>query len=317
MFSAIKGYFFSDSSNNNQTTNSKENKPLKSDISNNNIIQNPEKKTIIKGEKNKLDFSDEYDEDENKQTEPSENVNNFILKIDTVDYWRMAHCIYVKNSLVNITTLNCFKFIKIKKTKEGLLSYLGLGNETLCEMKYIAAFDEHFIYMINLMKEENKDEKDFMKVIGNHYDIMKINSVEISENKDRVLVSILFVLDNDVDNFVSKTKKLYFEKQVAFKFLKNLKDYLNNYQIKITYNDKVFKNIKFNEIEQKKEEEKIIDTKEIKIDENKDEKNEEEKGQKEQNEEKEESEEEIEDKGEQLEDKNVKEEKKIENDKEN
>ena len=65
MFSAIKSLFVGDSSNQNQTNQIKENKPLKSDVSNNNTDSN-KKKTIIKGEKNEFDFSEEY-EDEPKQ----------------------------------------------------------------------------------------------------------------------------------------------------------------------------------------------------------------------------------------------------------
>ena len=114
MFGSIKGYFFGGSST--QKSNSlKENKPLKSDISNNNLDSKNEgkKRTIIKGEKNKFDFSEEYDEDELKSTS-SENESelNPALKLDSIDYWRMAHCVYVKNSLININTLNYVPFIK-------------------------------------------------------------------------------------------------------------------------------------------------------------------------------------------------------------
>ena len=67
MFSAIKSFLVGDSSNQNknQTNQIKENKPLKSDVSNNNDETN-KKKTIIRGEKNEFDFSEEY-EDEPKQ----------------------------------------------------------------------------------------------------------------------------------------------------------------------------------------------------------------------------------------------------------
>ena len=238
MFGAIKGYFFGGSSTQ-QPNSLKENKPLKSDISNNNLdSKNEEKKrTIIKGEKNKFDFSEEYDEDEPKSTS-SENENEK----------------------------------KIKNKKEGLLSYIGFGNETTFESKYLVGFDEHFIYMIDLAKEENKDDNDAMKTIGNHYDITKISNIEITEDnsKNRILVTILFVLDNDVDNFISKVKKFYFEKPNALRFLKLLKAYLNNYKKRITFNDKVFGNIDFNKIknDEKKEKEEIVLTKEIKLDKN-------------------------------------------------
>jgi len=303
MFGAIKGYFFGGSSTQNPSSSLKENKPLKSDVSNSNSESknNIEKKTIIKGEKNKFDFSEEYDEDEPKQspsTSENSSINeiknkdklysdidlNSIQKIDELDYWRMAHCVYVKDSLVNINTLNYVPFIKIKKVKEGLLSYIGFGTETSDEVKYLVGFDEHFIYMINLSKEENKNDNDTMKTIGNHYDITKISNIEIIEDestKNKILVTILFILDNDVDNFSSKIKKFYFEKKNALKFLKLLKIYLNIYKTKITYNDKVFGNINFNQIDEIKKE-KIIDTKEI-IEDDKKEENEEDKNEKEEN----------------------------------
>jgi hypothetical protein len=276
MFGAIKGYFFGGSQNE-SSNSSKESKPLKSDISNNNLDSNKnelKKRTIIKGEKNKFDFSEEYDEDEPKQsTSPSissnspsnkNNLVNFSLIQNTkdIDYWRMAHCVFVKNSLIDINTLNYVPFIKLKKKQEGLLSYIGFGGSdtSFDEVKYLAGFDEHFIYMINLSKEENKDEKDEKKIVGNHYDITKITNIEIIEENTRILVTILFVLDNDVDNFNSKIKKFYLEKQNAFKFLSMLKAYLNNYKTKITFTDKVFGNINFNEIPK---EENIVDRKEI------------------------------------------------------
>ena len=275
MFGAIKGYFFGGSQNNESSNSSKEIKPLKSDISNNNLDSNKneiKKKTIIKGEKNKFDFSEEYDEDEPKQSpstssNSSSNKNNLvdfslIQKTNEMDYWRMAHSVFVKNSLIDINTLNYVPFIKLKKKQEGLLSYIGFGGSDTSydEVKYLAGFDEHFIYMINLSKEENKDEKDEKKVVGNHYDITKISNIEIIEDNTRILVTILFVLDNDVDNYISKIKKFYLEKQNAYKFLSVLKAYLNNYKTKITFTDKVFGNIDFNEIPK---EEKIVDTKEI------------------------------------------------------
>ena len=296
MFGAIKGYFFGGASTQNTSNSLKENKPLKSDVSNSNVDSNKnteKKRTIIKGEKDKFDFSCEYDEDEPKpSSSTSENsssnenekekkndiVLNSIQNLDTINYWRMAHCVYVKNSLININTMDYVPFFKLKKKKEGIFSYIGFGSESFDEVKYLVGFDEHFIYMINLSKDENKDDNDTMKTIGSHYDITKISNIEIIEDtnyKNKILITILFVLDNDVDNFISKIKKFYFEKKNASKFLKILKAYLNNYKIKISYNDKVFGNIKFNEIEEIQKD-KIVESKEINIEDkkNEDEKNE-------------------------------------------
>ena len=271
MFSALKSFIVGDSSNKNQTNTLKENKPLKSDISNNNMdSNNNKKKTIIKGEKNEFDFSEEYEDEpkQNMNTQSSSSsesskeikndniIHNPIQNMDDIDFWRMAHCVYVKNSLININMFNFVPFIKLKKKSEGLLSYIGFGTEDIKELKYLAGFDEHFIYMINLSKEENKNENDAMKTIGNHYDINQITNIEVVQDaflKNKILITILFVLDNDVNNYISKIKKFYFEKPNALKFLKILKEYLNINKIKVTYIDKVFQDLNFNENKKEKE----------------------------------------------------------------
>ena len=270
MFSALKSFIVGDSSNKNQTNTLKENKPLKSDISNNNLdSNNNKKKTIIKGEKNEFDFSEEYEDEpkQNMNTQSSSSsesskeikddniIHNPIQNMDDIDFWRMAHCVYVKNSLININMFNFVPFIKLKKKSEGLLSYIGFGTEDIKELKYLAGFDEHFIYMINLSKEENKNENDAMKTIGNHYDINQITNIEVVQDaflKNKILITILFVLDNDVNNYISKIKKFYFEKPNALKFLKILKEYLNINKIKVTYIDKVFQDLNFNENKKEK-----------------------------------------------------------------
>ena len=296
MFNAIKSFIVggdSSNTNNKQKSNTlKENKPLKSDISNNNLEEN-KKKTIIKGEKNDFDFSEEYEDDpkqnnSNNQntnsntTSSSDDVNNNINEIehndiiynpiqnkDDIDFWRMAHCVYVKNSLININMFNYVPFIKIKKKTEGLFSYIGFGTEEIKEIKYLVGFDEHFIYMINLNKEENKNDNDAMKTIGNHYDINQITNIEVlnetdNNNKNRILINILFVLDNDVNNYISKIKKFYFEKPNALRFLKLLKVYINMYKIKVTFINKVFKDFSFKSKIFNEKEEKL----EKKLDEN-------------------------------------------------
>lgn len=282
MFSALKSFIVGDSSNKNQTNTLKENKPLKSDISNNNMdSNNNKKKTIIKGEKNEFDFSEEYEDEpkQNMNTQSSSSsesskeikndniIHNPIQNMDDIDFWRMAHCVYVKNSLININMFNFVPFIKLKKKSEGLLSYIGFGTEDIKELKYLAGFDEHFIYMINLSKEENKNENDAMKTIGNHYDILQITNIEVvpdTNNKNRIVITILFVMDNDVDNYVTKIKKFYFEKPNALKFLKMLKLYLNMYKVKVTFNNKVFKDFDFKEDKEQTEKKEDIKNEEVK-----------------------------------------------------
>ena len=284
MFNALKSFIVGDSSNQNKINSIRENKPLKSDISNNNIdsINNNKKKTVIKGEKNDFDFSEEYEDEpkqnstqssqnssisENKEIKDNEIIHNPIQDINDIDFWRMAHCVYVKNSLININMLNYVPFIKLKKRTEGLFSYIGFGTEGIHEIKYLAGFDEHFIYMINLMKDENKNDNDAMKTIGNHYDILQITNIEVVQdidNKNRIVITVLFVMDNDVDNYVTKIKKFYFEKPNALKFLKLLKLYLNMYKVKVTLNNRVFKDFDFKEDKEQTEKKEDIKNEEIK-----------------------------------------------------
>ena len=168
--------------------------------------------------------------------------------------------------------LNYVPFTKLKKKSEGLLSYIGFGTEGIQEMKYLVGFDEHFMYMINLSKNENKNDNDAMKTIGNHYDINQITNIEVEQdlnNNNRILITILFVLDNDVNNYITKIKKFYFERPNALRFLKMLKLYLNMYKVKVTLIDKVFKDFNFNEKKEDKKEEKDNSQKEeIKEEEN-------------------------------------------------
>ena len=299
MFSAIKSFLVGDSSNQNknQANQIKENKPLKSDVSNNNAETN-KKKTIIRGEKNEFDFSEEY-EDEPKQNttqnstsyssnkekieeiKNSDLISNPIQNMEDIDFWRMAHCVYVKNSLININMFNYVPFIKLKKISQGLLSYIGFGTEGIQQLKYLAGLDEHFIYMINLSKDENKNENEAMKTIGNHYDINKITNIEVSQDDNfpnKILITILFVLDNDVDNYISKIKKFYFEKPNALKFLNLLKAYLNINKIKVTLINNVFQDFSFNENIKKVEKYNLTkeEIKENNINENKEEEKQEE-----------------------------------------
>ena len=58
--------------------------------------------------------------------------------------------------------------------------------------------------MVNLMKNENND---VMKTIGKHYDILQITNIEVVKdikNINRIVITILFVMNNDADNYAIK-----------------------------------------------------------------------------------------------------------------
>ena len=108
-----------------------------------------------------------------------------------------------------------------------------------------------------------------------------ITNTEVSQDDNfpnKILITILFVLDNDVDNYISKIKKLYFEKPNALKFLNLLKAYLNINKIKVTLINNVFQDFSFNENIKKVEKDNLTkeEIKENNINENKEEEKQEE-----------------------------------------
>ena len=96
----------------------------------------PKSNTVIKPSKGQFDFSDEDDDEEAK---PKKNQNeseatdiNFEYTEPEEDYWKIAHRLYLKNSMVDIEPLPYVPFIKIKKN-DNILSLIGFGNKNLLE----------------------------------------------------------------------------------------------------------------------------------------------------------------------------------------
>ena len=84
--------------------------PAKDDSKNN---------TIIKSSKGQFDFSEEDDDEDSKpkknQAESDSKDKNFEYSEPEEDYWRIAHRLYLKNSMVDIEPLPYVPFIKVKK----------------------------------------------------------------------------------------------------------------------------------------------------------------------------------------------------------
>ena len=116
--------------------------------------------------------------------------------------------------------------------------------------------------MINMTNKEN-NQNNFFKKIGNHYDLRCINSIDIKDDfiiKDNgnKVITLLFILDNDVNNFKSVVKHFHFSFDNAVKFFKILKFYLTKLNIPMNYKDQSFEKEvnkkEDNNIEEKKEE---------------------------------------------------------------
>ena len=269
-------------------------------ILNNEILNKKENKMTIKTDnknQNKNYNFDLDDDEDDEQTSTSNNnsrlYQNFLKDInsDENEYseeeeesiWN-AHRVFTKKSFLDIEGMPYVPFIKVKKN-ENFLSYFGIKKNTqFKEIKYLVLFDEHFIYMINMTIKEN-NQNNFFKKIGNHFDLKKLTKIDIKDeqkNPDNKIITLLFVLDNDVNNFKSKIKEFYFDYENGLKFFKILKYYLKKNNIPLTFMDSnAEKTNKINEEnnknEEKKEEKKEEEKKDEKIEEEKEEKKEEKK----------------------------------------
>ena len=222
--------------------------------------------TIIKSSKGQFDFSEDDDEEESKpkkkQTESDNKNQNFEYSEPEEDYWRIAHRLYLKNSMVDIEPLPYVPFIKVKKN-DNILSLIGFGKKNqIKEVKYFAMFDEHFLYMINMTTKDN-NQNNFFKKIGNHYDLTKISNIEIKDDtvlEGKKCIKIVFLLDNDNNNnFNTIEKELHFEKNDAKKFFEILKFYLKKYDVPLIFEDSSGKNKEENDDEEDDEEEEEED----------------------------------------------------------
>ena len=231
----------------------------------------PKNNTVIKPSKGQFDFSDEDDDEE---TKPKKNQNesestdvNYEYSEPEEDYWKIAHRLYLKNSMVDIEPLPYVPFIKIKKN-DNILSLIGFGNKKpFREIKYFAVFDEHFLYMINMTQKDN-NQNNFFKKIGNHYDLTKVSDIEIKDDEvliGKKLIKIVFLID-DNNNFSTITKEFHFEKNDAIKFFSILKFYLKKYGVPLIFKDE-------NKEGEEKDEEEEEEEEDEEENENKDEEN--------------------------------------------
>ena len=293
----LKGFIFgnnssteeSNSTQSSQETQPKENSPQPTNsISNStqnqkNPIQekSPQKEdsknnTIMKSSKGQFDFSEEDDDEEAKPKKTQESESSDINAEYTEpeeDYWKIAHRLYLKNSMVDIEPLPYVPFIKVKKN-DNILSIMGFGNKKpFRAVKYFAVFDEHFLYMINMTTKDN-NQNNFFKKIGNHYDLTKVSNIEIKDDEilpGKKLIKIVFLLDNDNNNFSTINKEFHFEKNDAIKFFSILKFYLKKYGVPLIFKDDKKEGDEKDEEEEDEEEEEEEDENDNKEEEKKDE----------------------------------------------
>ena len=251
----------------NKKTDKNENKKII--LNNENLnLNKKENKMTIKTEKNQnKNYNFDLDDDEEEEQTTSNSNKNFLNEINNEqnDYFEEeedsilnAHRVFTKKSFLDIEGMPYVPFIKIKKT-ENFLSIFGIKkNIQFKEIKYLVLFDEHFIYMINMTIKEN-NQNNFFKKIGNHFDLKKLTKIDIKDdqkNSNIKIITLLFVLDNDVNNFKSKIKEFYFDYENGIKFFKILKFYLKKNNIPISFMNNNVENMKVNNENDNKEDEK-------------------------------------------------------------
>lgn len=194
---------------------------------------------------------DNYDIDEDEQeasnqtTSKQSNSNKSATKSQSEneyteaeeDIWEVSHRVLCKKSIIDIEHMPYVNFIKRKKI-ENVFSFMGLSkpNYQYKEIKYIALLDESFIYMIKMTEKEN-NQNNFNKKIGNHYDIRLLSNIHMKDDKEYKVISVLFIVNNDIDDYKSLVKEFYFVPSEAKRFIAILKFYLNKWKIPIHFKD--------------------------------------------------------------------------------
>ena len=226
----------------------------------NSMTEQTEQKVItpskmqVKSSENKFDFSMEEDEDEDEREEnnggsggETSAENSSGSREVTFDYkepeeveFNIAHQLYIKNSMLDIEGMPYISFIKIKKN-DGILSFFNnlTNKKPYTEKKYLALFDEHFIYHINMTSKEN-NQNNYYKKIGNHYNLKQLSNVEIKEDNilpGSKIIVLLFIIDNGINSFQSVTKEYHLELNNTIKFFNILKFYLDKYEIPLQFKD--------------------------------------------------------------------------------
>ena len=93
--------------------------------------------------------------------------------------------------------------------------------------------NERFIYIFEDIQPKNISSK-LLRKVGNKYDMKSIAHIEIKNlNDGDVKFLILFTINNDIDNYLSKTKEIYFTNDEAFNFDKIFRFYLKLNKIPI------------------------------------------------------------------------------------
>ena len=240
-FNKLRG-IFSKSNRTTQSTESKDSSTTKKKV------ENSTNNMTIKESSSNTQLNFDLDDDDihsspspSPKSSPPVEVTLPIYSEKEEDIFQIAHRVFHKKQMIDIEQMPYVPFIKMKKV-ENVLTIMGFGpsRPKYKEIKYLALFDEDFIYMINMTHKEN-NQNNFNKKIGNHYDLKMITNIDIKDDPDgKKCITLLFILDNNIDTFKSKVKEFHFEYENAVKFFNMLKYYLSKFNIPLNYKNEEF-----------------------------------------------------------------------------
>ena len=179
-------------------------------------------------------------DDDDYHCSPSASPKSKAYKIDYKepedDIWQIAHRVYPKRSMIDISSIDYVSYVKVKRV-ENVATFLGIINtkEKFKKIQYLAFFDEFFLYMINMSKKEN-NKYNTVKKIGNHYDIRKISTIDVTDDieKGKKCITLTFI---NKSTQKEKNKILHFDYENAVKFFNMLKYYLRKNKVPLYYED--------------------------------------------------------------------------------
>lgn len=187
----------------------------------------------------KQKFSEEKIKNDEVKTseilERSEEKLNEKDEIEEIDPHTICHKLYTKGELIDLEGTTFFKCVKMKENLESkIFSFIGIKkNEkiNLKEEKYKILVENNFIYFLKdkIHSEKKINFNNFVHA-SKPYSLKTLSTVEFkildSNNRSNytALITLLFILDKNLDNYKSKIKKLYFNLDEYTRFIKYMRE---------------------------------------------------------------------------------------------
>lgn len=181
-------------------------------------------------EEDKIEKENESTNENDKESSPSlEESKQTEIKSDPslLEYEKdqnsTCHKILIKGTLLDLADRRIIKCLKIKKVKPSVFSMFSGSNSKQVERKYMAYFDENYLYFL---KDIEMNKKANLRKVGNKYNLRLLyNSCFNKLSDKRWKARLIFFKDNFGDMKV--TKELILDQEELEKFYNMLSFYFN------------------------------------------------------------------------------------------